>query len=69
MGIVDITNVSKPFFLSTVIFLILILSLLSLGILQLFTKKYKRAVLFAALSVASSIVYVILIRIWLADTM
>jgi hypothetical protein len=69
MGIVDITHISKPFFLSTVLFVILILSSLSLAILQLVNKRTRQAILFFAIGVLTSIIYTILIQVWLADTM
>ena len=69
MGIVDITDISKPFFVTTVLFLIFILSFLSLGILQVFNKRYKRMILFLALGILSAVTYGLLVYYWLADTM
>ena len=69
MGMVDITHISKPFFVSAVLFLIVILSCLSIGIVQLFSKKTKRGIFFFGMAVLSSILYALLVHYWLADTM
>lgn len=69
MGLVDITEVSRAFFITTAIFIILTLSLLSLAFIKIANYKKKSALIYLLLGICSGITYLLLVYTWLIDTM
>ncbi|MFK7695493.1 hypothetical protein [Paenibacillus sp. HJGM_3] len=65
MGLVDIGGIEPKFFATSAIFILLILSLLSMGILRTFQQRVRPAVVFFVLSAASLVLFIWIINAWL----
>ncbi|MEY4480697.1 MAG: hypothetical protein RLZZ267_1375 [Bacillota bacterium] len=69
MGLVDITEVSRAFFITTALFIVMTLSFLSLAFVTLVNNKKKNALVYFVLGISAAITYGILVLTWLQDTM
>lgn len=64
MDLVDVSNVSAQLFIIGVIFIMLIGTFLSLGVLRFFQIKKKQGFLFMFLSALSFVALVIIVNTW-----
>ncbi|MDF2669584.1 MAG: hypothetical protein K0R67_1890 [Paenibacillus sp.] len=65
LGLVDIGGIEKDFFITSAIFIMLILTFVSLGIVRLFQQRYKPAVIFIVLGVISIGLFVWIMNSWI----
>lgn len=66
MDLVDIKDISIALFITGAIFILLIGSFLSLGVLRLFQERKRQGLTFLALSVASFVGLVVSVETWFA---
>jgi hypothetical protein len=64
MTLVDVSNVSPALFVVGAVFIMLIFSLLSLGILKMFQLRYRTGWLSLAGAVVSAVVFGIILNTW-----
>lgn len=64
MWVVDVSNVSPAFFITGAIFLLLIGSLFSLGVISLFQQRVKRGLRLFALAALALVLMVYVINRW-----
>ncbi|PZD93407.1 hypothetical protein DNH61_22515 [Paenibacillus sambharensis] len=64
MSLVDVSEVSASLFITGAVFILLIFSLLSLGILRMFQLRYKAGWLSFAGAVVSSVVFGLILDRW-----
>lgn len=69
MGLVDITEISRAFFVTTAIFIVMTLSFLSLAFVTIASNKKRSALIYSLLGISSAILYGVLVLTWLKDTM
>lgn len=61
MGSVDLTGVTPPLFIVTLIFLLMIFSMLSLVVLRLFQRRFGPAAIFGGTAVVASFLYYLML--------
>ncbi|MCM3747270.1 hypothetical protein M3223_07875 [Paenibacillus pasadenensis] len=64
MTAVDVSNVSAGLFVLGAVFILLIFSLLSLGVLRMFQQRFRQGWFYFAGGVISAIVFYILLDLW-----
>lgn len=64
MTLVDVSNVSPALFVIGAVFIMLIFSLLSLGILKMFQLRYRSGWFSFAGAVVSSVVFGVILNTW-----
>ncbi|PLT45522.1 hypothetical protein B8V81_3953 [Paenibacillus pasadenensis] len=64
MTAVDVSNVPAGLFVLGAVFILLIFSLLSLGVLKMFQQQFRAGWLYFAGSVISAVVFYLLLDIW-----
>jgi len=62
MGTVDLTGVTPPLFVATLIYLLAIFSMLSMMALRLFQKRYRGAVMFVLVAAVLAVGYVLVLK-------
>lgn len=66
MGQVDVTQVSAGLFITGVIFILLVGSFLSLGVLRFFQLRKRQGGVYLGLSAASFVAMVLIVNTWFA---
>lgn len=66
MDLVDVKDISVALFITGAIFILLIGSFLSLGVLRLFQERKRQGLMFLALSVVSFVGLVVSMETWFA---
>ncbi|QMV44222.1 hypothetical protein [Cohnella cholangitidis] len=64
MGEVDVTEVSPELFITGIIFIMLIGSFLSLGVLRFFQLRKKQGGMFMGLSALSFVLLIVVTNVW-----
>ena len=64
MELVDISDVSVQLFITGVIFIMMIGSFLSLGVLKLFQLKKRQGIIYLVLAVVSLISLILIVNTW-----
>lgn len=64
MSLVDVSSVSAELFITGVIFILLIFSLLSLGILRMFQQRFKSGWFSFAGAVVSGVSFAVILNQW-----
>ncbi|OXM16769.1 hypothetical protein [Paenibacillus herberti] len=64
MSAVDVSSVPAGLFVLGVIFILLIFSLLSLGVLRMFQERFRAGWFYFAGSVVSAVVFYLLLDLW-----
>jgi hypothetical protein len=65
LGLVDIGGIEPKFFITSAIFILLILSLISLGILRSFQQRVRPAITFFVLGAVSIILFIWIMNAWI----
>lgn len=68
MSLVDTSGISASFFITTAIFLFVILSCISWGVVKLFQQRKRTAWTSLGVGGLLTVVYIVLVVTWLADT-
>ncbi|WP_256757140.1 hypothetical protein [Cohnella sp. WQ 127256] len=66
MEVVDVSNVSPALFITGAIFIMVIGSFMSVGILRLFQLKKRQGGIFMGLSVVSFVMLLVVVNTWFA---
>ncbi|TJY44480.1 hypothetical protein E5161_03625 [Cohnella pontilimi] len=66
MDLVDVSNVSPQLFIAGAVFILLIGSFLSMGVLRLFQQHKRQGIVYLALSALSLIGLLVSVNTWLA---
>lgn len=65
MGLVDIGGIEPKFFITSVIFILLILSLISMGVLRSFQQRVRPAVTFFVIGAVSIVLFIWIMNAWI----
>lgn len=65
MGLVDITDVSAKFFITSAIFILIFFGLLSMGILRLFQLRTRSGIMYIVSGAVTLVVFIFVLNTWL----
>jgi hypothetical protein len=65
LGLVDITDVSAKFFITSAIFILIFFGLLSMGILRLFQLRTRSGIMYIVSGVITLVVFIFVLNTWL----
>lgn len=66
MGLVDLSNVTPPFFIAVAISIMLIFSLLSIGVLRFFQQKVRAGIYFVISGAVAAVIFLFILSIFFA---